>query len=178
MVMISNIRPYLHLKPFIGNNVFIDPTAVVIGDVRISDDVSVWPLTVIRGDVNYISIAARTNIQDSSVLHVTHKNKLNSQGYPLIIGEDVTIGHKVMLHGCTIGNRILVGMGSIILDGAKIENDVVIGAGSLVTQGKKLESGYLYMGSPVKQIRKLTPKELEGLVQSAANYNNWKNNYL
>ncbi|HGJ5854628.1 gamma carbonic anhydrase family protein [Arsenophonus nasoniae] len=176
--MISNIRPYLHLKPIIGNSVFIDPTAVVIGDVHISDNVSVWPLTVIRGDVNYISIGARTNIQDGSVLHVTHENKLNPQGYPLIIGEDVTIGHKVMLHGCTIGNRILVGMGSIILDGAKVDDDVVIGAGSLVTQGKKLESGYLYIGSPVKQIRKLTSEELKGLILSAANYNNWKNNYL
>ncbi|MDR5610513.1 MULTISPECIES: gamma carbonic anhydrase family protein [unclassified Arsenophonus] len=176
--MTSNIRPYLHSKPVIGNSVFIDPTAVIIGDVRISDNVSIWPLTVIRGDVNYISIGARTNIQDGSVLHVTHKNKLNPQGYPLIIGEDVTIGHKVMLHGCTIGNRTLVGMGSIILDGAKIEADVVIGAGSLVTQGKKLESGYLYIGSPVKQIRKLSSEELEGLVQSATNYDNWKNNYL
>ena len=176
--MASNIRHYMYLTPVIGNNVYIDPTAVVIGDVRISDNVSIWPLSVIRGDVNYISIGARTNIQDSSVLHVTHKNKINPQGYPLIIGKDVTIGHKVMLHGCMIGNRVLVGMGSIILDGAKIEDDVIIGAGSLVTQGKKLESGYLYIGSPVKQIKKLCSEELDGLVQSAANYKNWKNNYL
>jgi carbonic anhydrase/acetyltransferase-like protein (isoleucine patch superfamily) len=130
----------------------IDASSVVIGDVRMADDVSIWPLVAIRGDVNYVSIA-RTNIQDGSVLHVTHKSSYNPEGNPLIIGEDVTVGHKVMLHGCTIGNRVLVGMGSILLDGVIVEDDVMIGAGSLVPQNKRLESGYLYLGSPVKQIR-------------------------
>ena len=112
------------------------------------------------------------------MLHVTHKSASNPDGNPLIIGEDVTVGHKVMLHGCTIGNRVLVGMGSIVIDGAIIEDDVVIGANSLVTQGKRLESGYLYMGSPAKAIRKLTEAELGHLRYSANNYVEWKNNYL
>ena len=172
------LRPYLNTYPTIASTVFIDPSSVIIGDVRLADDVSIWPLSVLRGDVNYISIGARTNIQDGSVLHVTHKSSSNPEGNPLIIGEDVTIGHKVMLHGCTIGNRVLVGMGSVVIDGAIIEDDVVIGANSLVTQGKRLESGYLYIGSPAKAVRKLTDKELSHLCYSANNYVEWKNNYL
>lgn len=172
------LRPYLGISPSVEPSVFIDPSAVVIGDVRLANDVSIWPLSVLRGDVNYISIGARTNIQDGCVLHVTHKSSSNPTGNPLIIGEDVIVGHKVMLHGCTIGNRVLVGMGSIIIDGAIIEDDVVIGANSLVTQGKRLESGYLYTGSPAKAIRKLTDAELGHLRYSANNYVEWKNNYL
>ncbi|GAB1440329.1 gamma carbonic anhydrase family protein [Providencia sp.] len=172
------LRPYLGIYPSLKSRVFVDPSAVVIGDVRLADDVSIWPLSVLRGDVNYISIGARTNIQDGSVLHVTHKSSNNHDGNPLIIGEDVTVGHKVMLHGCTIGNRVLVGMGSIVIDGAIIEDDVIVGANSLVTQGKKLESGYLYVGSPAKAIRKLTDAELEHLRYSANNYVEWKDNYL
>lgn len=172
------LRPYLDIYPSIESRVFIDPSSVVIGDVRLAEDVSIWPLSVLRGDVNYIAIGARTNIQDGSVLHVTHKSASNPQGNPLIIGEDVTVGHKVMLHGCTIGNRVLVGMGSIVIDGAIIEDDVVIGANSLVTQGKRLESGYLYTGSPAKAVRKLTDAELAHLRYSANNYVEWKNNYL
>ncbi|MEQ4659534.1 gamma carbonic anhydrase family protein [Providencia manganoxydans] len=176
--MNKHLRSYLGIYPTTGSSVFIDPSSVVIGDVRISDDVSIWPLSVLRGDVNYIQIGARTNIQDGSVLHVTHKSQNNPEGNPLIIGEDVTVGHKVMLHGCTIGDRVLVGMGSIILDGATIGSDVVIGANSLVTQGKTLESGYLYVGSPAKAARKLTKDELEHLRYSANNYVQWKNDYL
>ncbi|EFE51310.1 bacterial transferase hexapeptide repeat protein [Providencia rettgeri DSM 1131] len=178
ITMNTLLRPYLGIYPSINARVFIDPSSVVIGDVRIADDVSIWPLSVLRGDVNYISIGARTNIQDGSVLHVTHKSASNPEGNPLIIGEDVTIGHKVMLHGCTIGNRVLVGMGSIVIDGAIVEDDVIIGANSLVTQGKRLESGYLYTGSPAKAIRKLTDAELGHLRYSANNYVEWKNNYL
>nr|WP_314268155.1 gamma carbonic anhydrase family protein [uncultured Moellerella sp.] len=176
--MKSNLRPYLGIMPSIAGNVMIDPSSIVIGDARLSEHVSVWPLTVIRADVNYVSIGARTNIQDGSVLHTTHKSQSNPQGNPLIIGEDVTIGHKVMLHGCQIGDRVLVGMGTIILDNAIIENDVIIGAGSLVTQGKRLESGYLYVGSPAKAIRKLTEEERQHLIYSANNYVGWKDNYL
>ncbi|AFJ45457.1 gamma carbonic anhydrase family protein [Shimwellia blattae] len=176
--MADVLRPYKDLFPTTGHRVMLDPSSVVIGDVRLADDVSIWPLVVIRGDVNYVSVGARTNIQDGSVLHVTHKSTSNPQGNPLLIGEDVTVGHKVMLHGCTIGNRVLVGMGSILLDGAVIGDDVMIGAGSLVPQHKHLESGYLYLGSPVKQIRPLKESELEGLRYSANNYVSWKNDYL
>lgn len=172
------LRQYLNFYPQIGQKVLLDPSSVVIGDVRLADNVSIWPLVVIRGDVNYVSIGSRTNIQDGSVLHVTHKSPDNPNVFPLIIGEDVTVGHKSMLHGCKIGNRVLVGMGSILLDGVTIEDDVVIGAGSLVPPGKKLESGYLYVGSPAKQVRKLKPEELEGLLYSANNYVSWKNDYL
>jgi len=156
----------------------VDATSVVIGDVRVADDVGIWPLVAIRGDVNYVQIGARSNIQDGSVLHVTHKSSWNPEGNPLIIGEDVTVGHKVMLHGCTVGNRVLVGMGSILLDGVVVEDDVMIGAGSLVPQNKRLASGFLYLGSPVKQIRPLTETEIEGLKYSANNYVKWKDDYL
>ncbi|MBV8042473.1 gamma carbonic anhydrase family protein [Pluralibacter sp.] len=176
--MSANIRPYKTIFPSLGQRVMIDATSVVIGDVRLADDVSIWPLVAIRGDVNYVGIGPRTNIQDGSVLHVTHKSFYNPEGNPLIIGADVTVGHKVMLHGCTIGNRVLVGMGSIVLDGAVIEDDVMVGAGSLVPQNKRLESGYLYLGSPVKQIRPLKDDEREGLKYSANNYVKWKDDYL
>ncbi|EGT5662801.1 gamma carbonic anhydrase family protein [Cronobacter dublinensis subsp. dublinensis] len=176
--MSSVLRPYKNTFPQTGQRVMVDCSSVVIGDVRMADDVGVWPLVVIRGDVNYVCVGARTNIQDGSVLHVTHKSSYNPDGNPLLIGEDVTVGHKVMLHGCTIGNRVLVGMGSIVLDGAIIEDDVMIGAGSLVPQNKRLESGYLYLGSPVKQIRPLKEAEREGLRYSANNYVKWKDEYL
>ncbi|XTZ38824.1 gamma carbonic anhydrase family protein [Salmonella enterica] len=176
--MSAVLRPYKDLYPSVGQRVMVDATSVVIGDVRIGDDVGIWPLVVIRGDVNHVEIGARSNIQDGSVLHVTHKSAADPEGNPLIIGEDVTVGHKVMLHGCTIGNRVLVGMGSILLDGAIIEDDVMIGAGSLVPQNKRLESGYLYLGSPVKQIRPLKEAEIAGLKYSASNYVKWKNDYL
>lgn len=176
--MAAVLRPYQTFFPQLGQRVMVDDTSVVIGDVRLADDVGIWPLVVIRGDVNYVAIGRRTNIQDGSVLHVTHKSSYNPEGNPLLIGEEVTVGHKVMLHGCTIGNRVLVGMGTIILDGAVIEDDVMIGAGSLVPQNKRLESGYLYLGSPVKQIRPLKETELEGLKYSANNYVRWKDEYL
>lgn len=176
--MSNSVRPYLHYSPQIGLRVMIDPSSVVIGNVDLAEDVSIWPLVSIRGDVNAVKIGARSNIQDGSVLHVTHKSDYNPAGYPLLIGEDVTVGHKAMLHGCAIGNRVLVGMGSILLDGAVIEDDVMIGAGSLVAPGKRLESGYLYVGSPARQVRALTPAELEGLRYSANNYVRWKDEYL
>lgn len=176
--MSTVLRPYKDLFPNVGQRAMVDATSVVVGDVRIADDVGIWPLVVIRGDVNYVQIGARSNIQDGSVLHVTHKSSYNPDGNPLIIGEEVTVGHKVMLHGCTIGNRVLVGMGSILLDGAIVEDNVMIGAGSLVPQHKRLASGYLYLGSPVKQIRPLTEAEIAGLKYSADNYVKWKDDYL
>lgn len=176
--MSAVLRPYKDLFPKVGQRVMIDTTSVVIGDVRMADDVGIWPLVAIRGDVNYVEIGARSNIQDGSVLHVTHKSAYKPEGNPLVIGEDVTVGHKVMLHSCTIGNRVLVGMGSILLDGVVVEDDVMIGAGSLVPQNKRLETGYLYLGSPVKQIRPLTEAEIDGLKYSASNYVKWKDDYL
>lgn len=173
----SSIRSYKGICPQVGARVYIDSSSVLVGDIRIGDDSSVWPLVAARGDVNYISIGDRTNIQDGSVLHVTHKNAENPDGYPLIIGNDVTVGHKVMLHGCTIHDRVLVGMGAIVLDGVIIE-EVMIGAGSLVPPNKRLESGYLYVGSPVKQARPLSEKERAFLQKSADNYVANKNDYL
>lgn len=176
--MTSALRPYKHLFPQTGQRVMVDPSSVVVGDVIMEDDVSIWPLVAIRGDVNQVRIGARSNIQDGSVLHVTHKSASNPQGFPLIIGQEVTVGHKAMLHGCTIGDRVLIGMGSILLDGVIVEEEVMIGAGSLVPPGKRLESGYLYLGSPVRQVRPLNEQEKEGLRYSASNYVSWKNDYL
>ncbi|MUK38163.1 gamma carbonic anhydrase family protein [Aliivibrio fischeri] len=176
--MISSLRRYKSNFPSIGSNTYIDTSSVLIGEITIGQDSSVWPLVVARGDVNSISIGDRTNIQDGSVLHVTHKNTENPKGAPLVIGNDVTIGHKVMLHGCVIEDRVLVGMGSIILDNAYIEADVMIGAGSLVPPNKRLESGYLYIGSPVKQVRPLSIEEIASLKKSALNYVNFKNDYI
>lgn len=176
--MSAVLRPFKDLFPQKGDRVMIDSSSVVVGDVRMADDVSIWPLVAIRGDVNHVMIGSRTNIQDGSVLHVTHKSTHNPEGCPLIVGEDVTVGHKVMLHGCTIGNRVLVGMGSILLDGVIVEDDIMIGAGSLVPQNKRLESGYLYLGSPVKQIRPLNEAEIAGLQYSANNYVKWKDECL
>ncbi len=174
----ADIRPYLEHHPQLGEGVYIDPQACVIGEVSLGDDVSVWPMAVIRGDVNAISIGARSNVQDGSVLHVTHKRESLPEGYPLIIGEDVTIGHKVTLHGCTLGNRILVGIGTIVMDNVTVEDDVIIGAGSLVPPGKTLASGHLYVGSPVKQIRPLKEDERAMLPYQATHYVKVKNNFL
>lgn len=174
----SSLRSYKGIQPQVGDRVYIDSSAVLVGDITLGDDASVWPLVAARGDVNHIRIGARSNIQDGSVLHVTHKNAENPQGYPLIIGDNVTVGHKVMLHGCTIGHRVLVGMGAIVLDGVVIQDEVMVGAGSLVPPGKTLESGYLYVGSPVKQARPLTDKERAFLQKSADNYVQNKDDYL
>lgn len=172
------IRTYQQFTPQLGERVFVDASAVVLGDVELGADSSVWPLTVIRGDMHQIRIGKRSSIQDGSVLHITHAGPFNPQGYPLIIGDDVTIGHKVILHGCTLGSRILVGMGSIVMDGAVVEDDVIIGAGSLVPPGKVLQSGYLYVGSPVKQARALTDKERNFFTYTAANYVRLKDQHL
>ena len=178
MKTFSNLRSYKGILPSLGLHTYIDSSAVLVGDITIADDVSIWPMVAARGDVNCISIGARTNIQDGTVLHVTHKSTNNPNGDPLVIGEDVTIGHQCMLHGCHLRNRILVGMGSIIMDGVTIEDDVFIGAGSLVPPNKTLESGYLYVGNPVKKVRQLRDDEIAFLKYSALNYVNLKNDYL
>lgn len=167
-----NIRPYKQYTPIIHNTAFVDESAVVIGQVNIGKHSSVWPLTAIRGDIQSITIGEYTNIQDGSVLHVTHGSEyaFSPQGNPLTIGNNVTVGHKAILHGCTIHNNCLIGMGTIILDGAIINDNVMVGAGSLVPPKKILESGYLWLGSPVKKARKLTDKELTFLKYSAQHY--------
>ena len=172
------IRSFRGQSPVLGQRVWVDPSAVVIGDVTLGDDSSVWPYTVIRGDMHRIRIGARCSIQDGSILHITHASAFNPEGFALTIGDEVTVGHKVTLHGCSLGSRILIGMGSIVMDGAVIEDEVILGAGSLVPPGKVLESGYLYVGSPAKPIRTLTAKEKSFFSYTASNYVALKDDYL
>ena len=174
----SAIRSFKGMQPKLGQNVFIDDSAVVIGDVMLGDDASVWPNTVIRGDMHSIRIGARCSIQDGSILHITHASDYNPGGYPLILGDDVTVGHMAMLHGCTIGNQVLIGMQAMVMDGAIIEDQVVLGAGSLVPPGKTLKSGHLYVGQPAKAVRALNDKELSYFKYTAANYVKLKDEYL
>lgn len=176
--MLPVLRAYKNSFPVIGNSVYIDPFSSIIGDVTLAEDVNIWPMCVVRGDVNAITIGKRSNIQDGSVLHVARKGESNVEGYPLIIGDDVTVGHKAMLHACRIGDRVLIGMGAIVLDNAQIDDDVILAAGALVPPNKHLESGYLYIGSPAKAARKLTDDELAFLPRSAAHYVTLKNEYL
>jgi len=150
----------------------------VIGDVQIGKNSSIWPSTVIRGDVNFIRIGEGSNIQDLSILHVSHKSSWQPDGSPLIIGNHVTIGHQVLLHGCTIEDECLIGMGSIVMDQVVVQKHVMLAAGSLVPEGKVLESGYLYLGRPVKRIRPLTGDEIAHFMYSANHYITLKNQYL
>lgn len=172
------IRPFERTVPTLGRGVYVDEQACVIGDVQLGDDVSVWPFAAVRGDVNRIRIGARSNVQDNAVLHVTHDGPYSPGGVALEVGEDVTIGHGVILHACTLGNRILVGMGSRVLDRAVIEDDVFLAAGSLVTPGKRLQSGWLHGGQPARPMRELRLQEIEQLKYSAEHYVRLKNRYL
>ncbi len=172
------IRSFQNKVPSQGERVFVDPASTVIGDVDLGDDSSVWPGAVVRGDMHRIVIGARTSVQDNAVLHITHASDYNPGGYPLQIGDDVTVGHKALLHGCTIGNRVLVGMGCIIMDGAVVEDEVIVAAGCLVPPDKTLESGYLYVGSPCKQARALSDQEKTFFKYTAANYVKLKDDYL
>jgi carbonic anhydrase/acetyltransferase-like protein (isoleucine patch superfamily) len=176
--MMNKTRAYRGIFPDIGNNVYIDDSAVIIGDIILADDVSIWPLVAARGDVNKISIGARSNVQDGTILHVTRKSAKNPDGYRLSIGEDVTIGHKCVLHGCHLGDRILLGMGTIVMDNVTIGDDVMVAAGSLVPPNKTLKSGYLYIGNPAQEKRLLTDDEVQFLQDSARNYVELKNEYL
>jgi len=172
------IKSFKNLEPVLGNNVFVDDSAVVIGDVVVGDDVSIWPTTVIRGDVESIRIGDGTNVQDGSVLHVSHAGDYSPQGHPLTIGKGVTIGHRAVVHACTVGNYCLIGIGAIIMDDAVLEDYVMLGAGALVPPGKKLESGYLYVGSPAKQARPLKDTEKQFLEYSYKHYMHLKDEYL
>jgi carbonic anhydrase/acetyltransferase-like protein (isoleucine patch superfamily) len=172
------LSAYLNVLPALGERVYVAPSAAVIGQVTIGDDSSIWPMAVVRGDVHSIRIGARTSIQDGSVLHVTHDGPYAPGGRSLIVGDDVTVGHRAVLHACTIGNACLIGMGSLLLDDVEVEDLVMIGAGAIVTSGKRLGTRGLYVGSPARRVRELTDKEVAFLTYSAAHYVKVKDNYL
>ncbi len=172
------IRPWKGVTPQLGERVYIDPASVVLGDVVLGDDSSVWPMAVVRGDMHRIRIGARVSVQDGSVLHITHASDFNPDGFPLTIGDDVTIGHKAILHGATLGSRILVGMGAIVMDGAVVEDEVIIAAGAVVTPGKHLAGGYVYAGNPAKALRPIQDKERAFFPYTAGNYVKLKDEYL
>lgn len=174
----TNLQSFAGQSPQVAEGVYIHSAATVIGDVHLGANSSVWPGAVIRGDVNFIRIGAGTNVQDLSMLHVSHKSSWDAAGAPLIIGNNVTIGHKVILHGCTIEDECLIGMGSIVMDKALVQKHVLLAAGSLVPEGKVLESGHLYMGSPAKKVRALTEKEIAHFMYSAEHYMRLKNQHL
>jgi len=173
-----SIRIFDNKQPTLGKRVFVDESAVVIGEVTLADDVSIWPHASVRGDVHSISIGKSTNIQDGSVLHVSHDSEYTPGGFKLSIGEGVTVGHRAILHGCEIGHYCLVGMGAIVMDGATLADKVLLGAGSLVMQNMQLQGEYLWAGSPVRKIRPLTEPELEYLEYSAQHYVRLKDKYL
>ena len=164
------ITPYRGIHPQLAAGAWVHARATVIGEVSLGRDASVWPGAVIRGDVNSIAVGEASNIQDNSVLHVSHKTPAHPKGGPLIIGARVTVGHTVILHACTIEDECLIGMGSIILDRAVVQKHVLLGAGSLVPEGKVLESGHLYLGRPAKLVRALTEEEIACFSYSAQHY--------
>ncbi|MEZ5536480.1 MAG: gamma carbonic anhydrase family protein [Thiolinea sp.] len=165
------IKKFGDHTPAIHPSAYVDEMAYVSGQSTLAEHSSVWPMAVLRGDVNSISVGKRSNIQDGAVLHVTHDGPFTRPGgIPLVIGDDVTVGHKAVLHACTIGDRCLIGMNATVLDGAIIGDETIIAAGSLVPPGKQLESGYLWTGSPVKKARPLTEKERAWFTYSAEHY--------
>ncbi len=173
-----NVRSFQGINPTIASSAYIDESCVIIGDVTIGADSSVWPTVVIRGDVHKVTIGVRTNIQDGSVLHVTADNQFNPGGHALTIGNGVTIGHRAILHACTVEDFALIGMSATVLDGAIIKAKALIGAGSVIAPGKVIEGGYLWLGTPAKKIRELTEKELAYLEFSAQHYIDLKNKYM
>ncbi len=172
------LRSYQAQRPRIARSAYIDASALVIGDVQIGADSSIWPMCVVRGDVHSIRIGERTNIQDACVLHVSSDSEFLPGGLPLVVGNDVTVGHRVILHACEVGDGCLIGMASTIMDGAVLEAGLMIGAGSLVPTGKHLEGGYLYLGSPVRRVRELQTREREYLAFSALHYARLKDRHL
>lgn len=164
------IYPYKNVVPTIDPTAYVHPDAVIIGDVHVGMHSSIWPGVVIRGDVNFVRIGSRTNIQDGSILHVTRPTEENPSGIPLIIGDEVIIGHQVSLHACHLKNRSMVGIGAIVLDRVVVEEQAMVGAGSLVTPGKQVLAGELWMGSPARRVRLLSPQELTHMAATTANY--------
>jgi len=172
-----SIRAFQTYFPSIADAVYVDEDATVIGQVTIGEDSSVWPRTVLRGDVNYITIGKRCSIQDGTVIHVTHDGPYHPGGFPTVLGDDITIGHQVILHGCTIQSDCLIGMAATIMDGVIIESQVILGAGSLVPPGKVITSGYLWLGIPAKKTRPLTNKEIAEIQYNSAHYVRLKQQY-
>jgi len=173
-----NIKPFKQHKPVIDSKAFIDPSAVIIGQVEIGADASVWPMTVIRGDVHHIKIGALSNIQDGSILHVTHRSEHNPDGGPLVVGQGVTVGHGAILHACRIDDYCLVGMGAIILDEARMEHHCMLGAGSVLPPGKIIKTGELWVGNPAKKVKDLSQSQIDSLKYSAQHYVKLKEQYL
>jgi len=168
-MLLMTVRPFNQQLPQLAAGSYVDPQAVVIGDVQLGADSSMWPCAVARGDVNAIRIGDRTNIQDGAVLHVSHESAFGA-GYPLVIGNDVTVGHNATLHACTIEDEVLIGMNATVLDGALVPKHTIVGANALVPPGKHLEGGWLYMGIPAKPVRQLTEKDIAFFKYSAAHY--------
>ena len=165
------LRTFEKIDPFVAEDAYVDDSAVVIGDVAIGAKSSVWPTCVLRGDVQVIRVGERSNIQDGTIVHVAHDGPPNPDGgLATEIGDDVTVGHRAIVHACTIEDRVLIGMGAIIMDGAVVRSDVMIAAGALVPPGRELESGWLYVGSPVKKHRELSDEEYRQLRYSAEHY--------
>lgn len=173
-----NLRPYRGQMPRLASGVYVDPAATVIGDVELGEDASVWPGTVIRGDVHYIRVGARTNIQDGTIIHVTHDGHYSPGGFPTIIGNDVTVGHAAVIHACTIEDACLIGMHATVLDGATVKKHGFVGAGSVVAPGKIVGEGELWLGNPARCVRKLGEREIEQLYYSAKHYVRLKDEYL
>ncbi len=172
MILQKRILPYGGTLPQLGKGVFLAPTACLIGDIIVGDDSSFWFNVTVRGDVNYIRVGERTNIQDGSVLHVTSKK------FPLFIGNGVTGGHSVVLHGCEVMDGCLIGIGARILDGAVIEKESIVGAGAVVSPGTRIPGGHLALGIPAKVVRPLKDEEFELINRTAEHYINLKNEYL
>jgi len=173
----KNIRDFENFSPKIDKTAFVDDSAVVTGNVVIAADSSVWPCCSVRGDIHSITIGSRSNIQDGSILHVTHDSEYAPGGFRLTVGDDVTIGHNVVLHACSIENLCLIGMGSVVLDGSIVQSGAMVGAGSLVPPNKILQGGFMWLGSPVKKVRELTEKEKNFLTYSAQQYVKLKNRH-
>ena len=172
------VRVFEYITPNIAASAHVDDTALVLGDVTLAEDVSLWPQVVARGDVNSIVVGARTNIQDGTVLHVSHDSEFAPGGFPLRIGADITVGHQAILHGCTIEDRCLIGMAATVMDGAIVRSGAIVGAGSLVPPGHELEGGFLWVGSPARKVRPLRDQEISFLDYSAKHYVELKNRHM
>ena len=173
-----SIRSFENITPQIAGSAYVDETALVIGAVKIGEDASLWPGVVARGDVNSIEIGARTNIQDGTILHVSHDSEFAPGGFALRIGADITVGHQAILHGCTIEECCLVGMAATVMDGAILRSGAILGAGSLVPPGRELEGGFLWVGSPARKVRALSEDEMAFLDYSSRHYVELKNRHL
>lgn len=171
------VRDFESIKPCIAASAYVDETALVIGAVTLEEDVSLWPKVVARGDVNSIHVGARTNVQDGTILHVSHDSEFAPGGFALHLGADITVGHQAILHGCTVEDRCLIGMAATVMDGAIVRSGAIVGAGSLVPPGRELEGGFLWVGSPARKARALRPDEEGFLDYSAAHYVELKNRH-